>query len=134
MNDTFMDSDGDVWHRCSQPGMVEFVGRLWRIGAAGRVEFTRPETGEWETDGALEHTNKCAREAIAALWPEAERPNSTAPSDVDAPTPRRIVQLTGIQHALTALCDDGSAWTIEIDGSTWLGSWARLPPIPQGDQ
>lgn len=131
MNDTFTDSDGDVWHRCSQPGMVEFDGRLWRIGSDGRIECARSETGKWETRYGLTHTDKCAREAIAALWPETERPNSTTSSGLDAPAPRRIIQLTAAHHLVVALCDDGSAWAVELVGSSPLETWNRLPTIPQ---
>lgn len=130
MNDTFTDSDGDIWERGNEPGSAIWCELEYRLIAQ---EVKQLACGQW-TRVRNAHIAGCAKNAIAALWPETTRPESTTSSGIDASAPRRIVQLTGIQHALTALCDDGSAWTIEIDGPTWLGSWTRLPPIPQGDQ
>jgi hypothetical protein len=45
--------------------------------------------------------------------------------------PRKIVQIVGVSDDRTgALCSDGTAWEF-----VWpLGSWRRLPPIPQDSQ
>lgn len=129
MNDTFTDSDGDVWHRCEHPGVVEFAGRLWRIGPAGLVERACTETGEWRTSDLL-NSARCAREAIAALWPETTRPESATPSIVAAPTPRRIIQLLSLgDGSVCAMCSDHTVWRCND-----YHSWRQLPPIPQGDQ
>jgi hypothetical protein len=42
---------------------------------------------------------------------------------------RRIVQITGVEETVAALCDDGSVWlcAFEFDERRWK----RLPDIPQ---
>jgi hypothetical protein len=43
---------------------------------------------------------------------------------------RRIVQITGVQATIAALCDDGSVWLCAFDIFEER-HWEQLPDIPQ---
>lgn len=121
--DRFTDSDGDIWLRGANEGEVKWAGSLCRL-QNGTVRNLIGAKWEVCNPGSLE---RGAREAIAALWPEAERPNSTTPSIVDAPTPRRIVQLMSLgDGSVCARCSDDTVWRCND-----YHSWRQLPSIPQ---
>jgi hypothetical protein len=121
---TYTDIDNDVWERHTEPGVVKWCELQYRL--AGQT-VQQLAGGQWTKVGSA-HIATCAKNAIAALWPETERPNLETAPKVEAPTPRRIIQLSFSYPLLAVLCDDGSAWTIHDDSG---GIWKRLPPIPQ---
>lgn len=47
---------------------------------------------------------------------------------------RRVIQITGIQETIAAVCDDGSVWLLSIPVySDGFGErrWVQAPEIPQ---
>lgn len=126
MNDTFTDSDGDIWERGNEPGSAIWCKLEYRLIAQ---EVKQLACGQW-TRVRSAHIARCAQNAIAALWPEAERPNSTPSSGIDVPTPRRIIQLLSLgDGSVCAMCSDHTVWRCND-----YHSWRQLPTIPQGDQ
>lgn len=130
--DRFTDEDGDEWTRGEEQGQVVCMDTTWRYVTNTVIEW-KDYKNNWHQESTDDRpvTARCMSAAIAALWPETTCPESTTPSIVDAPTPRRIIQLAFSNPLLAALCDDGTAWTIHDDSG---GVWKQLPPIPQGDQ
>jgi hypothetical protein len=46
---------------------------------------------------------------------------------------RVIVQIAGDNYVV-ALCNDGTAFRLKIDGETWRRLWIQLPEIPQPEK
>jgi len=46
---------------------------------------------------------------------------------------RKIIQITGIESTVAALCDDGSVWLLAVgyDESFGKRQWVRASDIPQ---
>lgn len=124
----FTDSDGDEWVRGEEHGEVIIGCTVWRLVTDEVMERRDIDEDDWRQSTIDEYPNTgpCMLAAIAALWPETDRPNLAAPPILQRSTPRRIIQLHSSGSTLAALCDDGTAWLINPELE-----WLRLPPIPQ---